>query len=147
MNGSQLEYLFTSAWQSLSASTTGPYIHFIKRFICLQIAAHPNHCENIIPPSASARICLDFLLKVMCQVQLEEREQQEQADAQRCIYRLRHLNETGLPAKDRTLDWSRQRLPRVLADHLLRSGHTETASLLTKSSNLQVKVPFCQLIQ
>lgn len=73
-----------------------------------------------------------------CFMQLEERDAQERADAERCHIRLQHLKEIGQPGKDKVLDWGRQRLPRVLADHLLRSGYSESAAILTETSNLQV---------
>ena len=77
-------------------------------------------------------------LQRACNLQLEDRDLQEKADAQRCLQRLQHLKALGQPGKDQVLDWNRQRLPRVLADHLLRSGYTEAASLLTEGADLQV---------
>ena len=71
-------------------------------------------------------------------VQLDEKDVQERTDAQHCQQRLQHLKQIGMPAKAHVLDWSRQRFPRILADHLLRSGLTETASLLSGSAGLQV---------
>lgn len=71
-------------------------------------------------------------------MQLKERDIQEKADAERCQQRLQHLKAMGQPGKDQVLDWNRQRLPRILTDHLLRSDYTETASLLTDGADLQV---------
>ena len=83
---------------------------------------------------------------IMICVQLQDRDRQEKADAERCRQRLQCLNDAGMPAKDHILDWNRQRLPRILADHLLRSGHAETASLLTKTAHLEVDDPPTSLI-
>jgi len=71
------------------------------------------------------------------QRQLEGMGQQESQDVQRCTVRLQHLQQVGVPSKDGVLDWSRQRLPRVLADHLLRSGYLESAALLSQTAHLQ----------
>ena len=48
--------------------------------------------------------------------------------------------QVGVPSKDSVLDWSRQRLPRILADHLLRSGYLETAALLSETAHLQASM-------
>ncbi len=80
-------------------------------------------------------------------MQLDARDVQETADAERCRHRLQHLKAVGQPAKDQVLDWSRQRLPRVLVDRLLRAGYTETASLLTDSADLQVGSSPCLMHQ
>ncbi len=46
--------------------------------------------------------------------------------------------QVGLPSKDGVLDWNRQRLPRILGDHLLRTGYLESAALLSETAQLQV---------
>lgn len=78
--------------------------------------------------------------QLSCDLQLEERDLQEKADAERCQQRLQHLKTLGQQPKEQVLDWNRQRLPRILADHLLRSGYTETANVLTESADLQVSL-------
>ena len=99
-------------------------------------AVHELSCLVKIPSSAVT----EYLIPIFCVSQLEERDLQEKADAERCQQRLQHLKTLGQQPKEQVLDWNRQRLPRVLADHLLRSGYTETADVLTESADLQVSL-------
>lgn len=74
---------------------------------------------------------------VSIQDQLEGMGKQESQDVDRCTARLQHLKQVGTPSRDNVLEWSRKRLPRILADHLLRTGYLETAALLSESAHLQ----------
>lgn len=52
---------------------------------------------------------------------------QEADEAMRCKLRLEHLAQLGRPAKGAVIPWSKQRLDRILADHMLRAGHQASA--------------------
>lgn len=61
----------------------------------------------------------------------------EAAELQRCRARLQHLITLGAPSRGAFIDWNRQRLNRLLADHLLRRGHVATANQLVANNDLQ----------
>jgi macrophage erythroblast attacher len=54
----------------------------------------------------------------------------EGQEASRCRQRLSHLQALGPPPKDGVIEWAKGRQDRVLVDHLLRSGHYDTAAQL-----------------
>ncbi len=72
------------------------------------------------------------------EMQLDENNQAEEADAIRCQARIQHLQKLGAPAKDEVINWNRKRLDRLLVDHLLHSGYYNAAELLTSESNIKV---------
>lgn len=53
--------------------------------------------------------------------------QQEAGDALRCKARLEHLQQLGAPGKGSMVVWNKQRLDRLLVDHMLRSGSQASA--------------------
>lgn len=55
---------------------------------------------------------------------------QEADDALRCKARLEHLQLVGKPAKGHVIPWSKQRLDRILVDHMLRTGNHISAGNL-----------------
>ncbi|WIA28882.1 hypothetical protein OEZ86_011406 [Tetradesmus obliquus] len=59
---------------------------------------------------------------------------QEADEAMRCKLRLEHLAQLGRPAKGAVIPWSKQRLDRILADHMLRAGHQASAARLAQES-------------
>lgn len=56
--------------------------------------------------------------------------QQEAGDALRCKARLEHLEQLGCPNKGSVVVWNKQRLDRLLVDHMLRSGNHNSAGSL-----------------
>ena len=74
------------------------------------------------------------------EMQLDENNQEEEADATRCQARIQHLQKLGSPAKDEVINWNRKRLDRLLVDHLLHSGYYNAAELLTSESNIKVQL-------
>jgi macrophage erythroblast attacher len=52
---------------------------------------------------------------------------QEAEEAARCRARLAHLHAIGRPPRDGIIPWSKQRLDRILVDHMARSGHQASA--------------------
>lgn len=58
---------------------------------------------------------------------LADVRQQEADEAMRCKARLEHLHLLGKPAKGNVIAWSKKRLDRILVDHMLRSGHQQSA--------------------
>ena len=67
---------------------------------------------------------------------LREVSKAEHDDCQRCKARLEHLAALGVPARDAVLPWTKQRLNRILVDHLLREGCYETADRLVQTAGL-----------
>jgi macrophage erythroblast attacher len=65
---------------------------------------------------------LQGIKRKMADVRLQEID-----EAMRCKLRLEHLALLGRPAKGAVIPWSKKRLDRVLADHMLRSGHHKSA--------------------
>lgn len=61
----------------------------------------------------------------------------ESSEAQRCRTRLEHLQALGTPTKGSVIPWNRQRLDRILVDHLLRRGHQQAALYLAKEAGIQ----------
>jgi len=61
----------------------------------------------------------------------------EKAEAQRCKARLEHLKTIGVPGKSKIIAWNKQRLDRILVDHLLRQGHQQTATHLAKEAGIE----------
>jgi macrophage erythroblast attacher len=59
---------------------------------------------------------------------------QEADEATRCKLRLEHLALLGRPAKGAVIPWSKKRLDRILADHMLRSGHHKSAGTMLTAS-------------
>ena len=62
----------------------------------------------------------------------------EKQDIYRCSTRLQHLIDLGQPSQEHHVEWSKQRLDRILVDHMLREGHNETAAMLAQDSDIQV---------
>eukprot|EP00798_Chlamydomonas_sp_ICE-L_P023017 gene23017-30210_t len=54
----------------------------------------------------------------------------EKEEAGRCKARLEHLKSIGRPDKNHVIAWNKQRLDRILVDHMLRSGQQGAAKLL-----------------
>lgn len=71
-------------------------------------------------------------------LQLDEANLAEQNDSLRCQARLQHLQQAGLPPKDGVISWNRNRLDRLLVDHLLHCGFYQTATCLTTDSDIHV---------
>ena len=71
-------------------------------------------------------------------MQSDEVAKAEEQDAQRCKARLQHLQSVGAPSKDHAVEWNRQRLDRLLVDHLLRSGCMNTAVQLANEADVTV---------
>lgn len=53
--------------------------------------------------------------------------QQEEGDAMRVKARLDHLQQLGAPGKGSVVVWNKQRLDRLLVDHMLRTGNQASA--------------------
>lgn len=64
---------------------------------------------------------------------LESMGEAESAEAQRCKARLEHLVNIAAPTKDEHVSWNRQRVDRLLADHLLRNGYFNAAQQLVRA--------------
>jgi hypothetical protein len=73
---------------------------------------------------------------------LEDVGKQEHDDAQRCRVRLDHLSSLGAPPPNGAVAWNRQRLDRLLVDHLLRAGHYQTAARMAAACGCQQLVDF-----
>jgi hypothetical protein len=58
---------------------------------------------------------------------LTDVSQQEEGDAMRCKARLEHLQQLGAASKGSVVLWNKQRLDRLLVDHMLRSGNQASA--------------------
>lgn len=67
---------------------------------------------------------------------LADVSQAERDEAARCKARLEHLAALGAPARGATVAWNRQRLDRVLVDHLLRAGCHQSAAALAASAGI-----------
>ena len=61
----------------------------------------------------------------------------ERDEAARCRVRLEHLAELGGPPKDGALAWNVCRMDRILADHLLRAGHLQSALALASEAHIE----------
>lgn len=68
---------------------------------------------------------------------LSDVSQQEAGDALRCKARLEHLQQLGAPGKGSVVAWNKQRLDRLLVDHMLRSGNQASAGMLVWTRGLQ----------
>lgn len=68
--------------------------------------------------------CLQGLKRKLADV-----SQQEAGDALRCKARLEHLQQLGAPGKGSVVAWNKQRLDRLLVDHMLRSGNQASAGM------------------
>ena len=77
-----------------------------------------------------------------CCVQLVGIAKQERESAQRCKARLDHLVAHEAPPSQSAMDWTRQRLDRLLVDHMLRSGYLKSATDLASTSGCEVR-PCC----
>ena len=62
---------------------------------------------------------------------LADVSQQEAGDALRCKARLEHLQQLGTPGKGSVVLWNKQRMDRLLVDHMLRSGNHKSAGAWT----------------
>lgn len=60
---------------------------------------------------------------------LEEVTKQEAGDALRCKARLEHLQQLGSPGQGSVVLWNKQRLDRLLVDHMLRTGSYNSAGV------------------
>lgn len=54
---------------------------------------------------------------------------QEADEAMRCKARLEHLKLVGKPTKGHVIAWSKQRLDRIIIDHMLRTGIHNSAGV------------------
>lgn len=73
--------------------------------------------------------CLQGLKRKLVDV-----SQQEAGDALRCKARLEHLQQLGSPGKGSVVAWNKQRLDRLLVDHMLRSGNQASAARLAQET-------------
>ena len=73
--------------------------------------------------------------------QLMESAEVERDEAHRCRVRLEHLAGLGGPPKDGALGWNAARMDRILADHMLRAGHLDSALQLAKEAHIEAQ-PF-----
>lgn len=62
---------------------------------------------------------------------LTDVSQQEAGDTFRCKARLEHLQQLGAPGKGSVVAWNKQRLDRLLVDHMLRTGNQASAGVFT----------------
>lgn len=67
--------------------------------------------------------------------------QQEAGDALRVKARLEHLQQLGAPGKGNMVVWNKQRLDRLLVDHMLRTGNQASAGV-----SAAVLLPGCVLL-
>lgn len=67
---------------------------------------------------------------------LADVSQQEAGDALRCKARLEHLGQLGCPNKGSVVVWNKQRLDRLLVDHMLRSGNHNSAGMFCSNDTL-----------
>lgn len=63
--------------------------------------------------------------------------QVEKEGALHCKARLEHMVAIGTPSKDQLVPWTKRKLDRLLVDHLLRTGSSQTAHALAKQSGIQ----------
>ena len=63
----------------------------------------------------------------------------EQEGAERSQARLKYLVELNEPSEEGVVQWNAGRIDRLLADHFLRSGCSETANAIIRSSYLEVR--------
>lgn len=68
---------------------------------------------------------------------LDTISQAEQDELQRLKARLAHLAEIRTPSRGEYIDWNRQRLDRLIVDHLLRCGYHNTAAKLIEAAQVQ----------
>lgn len=76
-------------------------------------------------------------------LQLDTISQAEQDELQRLKARLAHLAEIRTPSRGEYIDWNRQRLDRLIVDHLLRCGYHNTAAKLIEAAQVQVENTAC----
>eukprot|EP00775_Hariotina_reticulata_P009235 gene9235-9400_t len=65
---------------------------------------------------------------------LQEVGRQEANEALRCKVRLEHLQLLGQPSKGNVIAWNKQRLSRILVDHMLRRGYHQSAGALAQET-------------
>lgn len=81
---------------------------------------------------------LTWLTRFICLViQLEEGNNVENLQAQRCRARIDHLGSADV---ENITDWNNTKLKRILVDYMLRMSYFETASKLSESSNIMVSL-------
>lgn len=68
---------------------------------------------------------------------LEETSTLEEADLTRLEARVEHLEALGPCPKDKTIPWNRHRVPRLLADYMLREGARQSAEMLTSRLGIE----------
>lgn len=76
-------------------------------------------------------------------LQLKDTRAEEKLYSQRTKVRLQHLQEfttINTLDSDDFARWSRVRLNRILIDYMLREGFRETASLLARNENMEVRL-------
>ncbi len=59
--------------------------------------------------------------------------------AKSCKARVEHLKEHSDTRRNAQMVWKAERLDRMLVDHFLRSGYYETAMLMAKKADIEVK--------
>jgi len=57
--------------------------------------------------------------------------------AERCQARLKYLENLKEPQEESVVQWNSGRMDRLLVDYFLRRGYSETAKIMTESSNIQ----------
>lgn len=68
---------------------------------------------------------------------LDEVSMTEQDGAERCQARLKYLVDLKEPQEESVVQWNSGRMDRLLVDYFLRSGYSETAKIITESSNIE----------
>lgn len=79
--------------------------------------------------------------------QMQETAEVEQEEAARCHARLEHLVKIGAAPKDGALTWNFGRMDRILADHMLRSGHLASAQQLAEEAHIEARSLFCRCMR
>ena len=92
--------------------------------------------------SSSREQQLEHVNSLISSLQLMKRKlsdvsQTEEEEAHRCKARLQHLKALGPPDPYHAIAWNKQRLDRLLVDHLLRQGASETAELLVSATGIK----------
>jgi hypothetical protein len=96
----------------------------------------PLRSGSALPMSTSRHPRLGMMARLVCKSSLlmqHERLSAAERDAiRRCTARLDHMASIADLPPQSCVEWTRQRLPRLIVDYFLREGHFESARMLSK---------------
>eukprot|EP00192_Tetraselmis_astigmatica_P012651 CAMPEP_0117654264 /NCGR_PEP_ID=MMETSP0804-20121206/3650_1 /TAXON_ID=1074897 /ORGANISM="Tetraselmis astigmatica, Strain CCMP880" /LENGTH=399 /DNA_ID=CAMNT_0005460531 /DNA_START=60 /DNA_END=1260 /DNA_ORIENTATION=- len=103
------------------------------------VAALKSNADNSILTNEQRVQDIDKLISKLTRLKrkVTEMSKNEEQDIHRCSTRLQHLITLGQPSQEHHVDWNKQRLDRILVDHMLRDGYNETATMLAEESGIQ----------